>query len=367
MTVRLSRAEALALRMTGLLLRPHPAVRPRRVSDVVEWFGAMQAQDAASGLWSLGVRLPGLTRDDVGAALERREALRTWPMRGTVHLVPARDAHWMLAVTGVRTLGGLTARWRQLGLTLADGDLAGDVLGAALSGGGRLTRAECLAALRTAGLDTDGQRGYHLLWYASQRGITCIAPHLGNEQSFVLLDEWAPAPRRPERDEALALLAHRYVRGHGPVTRHELARWSGLTVTDATRALTLAGDLLAPVEVDGEPAVVDAALLDAPRAPVDDLHTLPGFDEYLLGFKDRALMLDPAHAAAVVPGNNGIFQATVVRGGRVVGTWKRTLGANAVTVTVRQLVPFDAALRARVDAALAGYARFLGRELRHSW
>ncbi|MDG4799898.1 winged helix DNA-binding domain-containing protein [Micromonospora sp. WMMD980] len=327
MTVRLSRAEALALRMTGLLLRPHPITRPRGVADVVEWFGAMQAQDAASGQWSLGARLPGRTRAEVDAALERREALRTWPMRGTVHLVPTRDAHWMLAVTGVRTLAGLTGRWRQLGLTLADGDHAGDVLGTALAGGGRLSRAECLAALRAAGLDTTGQRGYHLLWYASLRGITCIAPHRGNEQSFVLLDEWAPDPHRPERDEALAMLAHRYVRGHGPVTRHELARWSGLTVTDAARALTLAGDRLAAVEVDGEPAVVDAALLDAPRAPVDDLHTLPGFDEYLLNFKDRSLMLDPAHADAVVPGNNGIFQATVVRGGRVVGTWKRTLGA----------------------------------------
>ncbi|MET7834614.1 winged helix DNA-binding domain-containing protein [Micromonospora sediminicola] len=367
MPLRLSRAEALALRMTSLLLRPHPVARLARVADVVEWFGAMQAQDAASGLWSLGARLPGRTQDDVRAALERREALRTWPMRGTVHLVPARDAHWMLAVTGVRALATVAGRWRQLGLTVADGDQAGDVLGEALSGGGRLSRTDCLAALRDAGLDTTGQRGYHLLWYASQRGITCIAPHVGAEQTFVLLDEWVPDPHRPERDEALAMLAHRYVRGHGPVTRHELARWSGLTVTDATRALALAGDRLAPVEVDGEAAVVDAALLDAPRTPVDDVHTLPGFDEYLLGFKDRSLMLDPAHADAVVPGNNGMFQSTVVRDGRVVGTWKRTLGKSAVTVTVRQLVPFDVALRARVDAALAGYARFLGLELRHSW
>ncbi|WBC16793.1 winged helix DNA-binding domain-containing protein [Micromonospora sp. WMMA1998] len=367
MPLRLSRAEALALRMTSLLLRPHPTARPKSVADVVEWFGAMQAQDAASGLWSLGVRLPGRNQDDVRAALERREALRTWPMRGTVHLVPARDAHWMLAVTGVRALAAVAGRWRQLGLTVADGDEAGDVLGAALSGGGRLSRTDCLAALRDAGLDTTGQRGYHLLWYASQRGITCIAPHVGAEQTFVLLDDWVPDPHRPERDEALAMLAHRYVRGHGPVTRHELARWSGLTVTDATRAVALAGDRLAPVEVDGEAAVVDAALLDAPRAPVDDVHTLPGFDEYLLGFKDRSLMLDPAHADAVVPGNNGMFQSTVVRGGRVVGTWKRTLGRSAVTVTVRQLVPFDAALRARVDAALTDYARFLGLDLRHSW
>ncbi|MGW5669617.1 winged helix DNA-binding domain-containing protein [Micromonospora sp. NPDC003776] len=367
MPVRLTGAEALALRMTSLLLRPHPVARPEGVADVVEWFGAMQAQDVASGEWSLGVRLPGRSHADVRAALERREALRTWPMRGTVHLVPARDAHWMLAVTGVRTLAGAAARRAQLGLTETDADRAADVLGGALAGGGRLTRAECLATLNSAGLDTSGQRGYHLLWYASQRAVTCIAPQVGKEQTFALLDEWAPDPRRPDRDEALGLLALRYVRSHGPVTAHDLARWTGLTVTDARRGIAVAGDALAPVEVDGTPAVVDAALLDAPREPVDDLHTLPGFDEYLLGFKDRTLMLDPAHAAAVVPGNNGVFQSTVVCGGRVVGTWKRTLGKSAVTVTVQPLVPFDAPLRSKVESALAGYAAYLGLPLRHSW
>ncbi|MFR9778500.1 winged helix DNA-binding domain-containing protein [Micromonospora sp. MS34] len=367
MPVRLTGAEALALRMTSLLLRPHPVARPQGVAEVVKWFGAMQAQDAASGEWSLGVRLPGRSQADVRAALERREALRTWPMRGTVHLVPSRDAHWMLAVTGIRALAGAAARRAQLGLDEDDADRAADVLGTALAGGGRLTRAECLAALGAAGLDTAGQRGYHLLWYASQRGVTCIAPQVGKEQTFALLDEWVPDPRRPDRDEALGLLALRYVRSHGPVGPHDLARWSGLTVTDARRGLAVAGDALAPVTVDGSEALVDAALLDAPRTPVDDLHTLPGFDEYLLGFKDRTLMLDPAHATAVVPGNNGVFQSTVVRAGRVVGTWKRTVGKSAVTVTVRQLTPFDAALRSRVRSALAGYAAYLGLPLRHSW
>ncbi|WP_446220733.1 winged helix DNA-binding domain-containing protein [Micromonospora sp. IBHARD004] len=365
--VRLTGAEALALRMTSLLLRPHPTARPDDVAGVVEWFGAMQAQDAASGMWSLGVRLPGRTLADVRAALERREALRTWPMRGTVHLVPARDARWMLAVTGVRTLAGAAARRAVLGLTEAEADRAADALGAALAGGGRLTRAQCLATVTAAGIDTAGQRGYHLLWYASQRGVTCIAPHVGSEQTFALLDEWAPDPHRPERDEALGVLALRYFRSHGPTTRQDFAGWTGLTAADARRGIAVAGDALATVRVDGTEAVVDAALLDAPRGPVDDLHVLPGFDEYLLGFKDRALMLDPADKQAVIPGGNGVFQSTVVRAGRVVGTWKRTLSKTRATVTVQPLVPFDGGLRTRVEAALDGYAHFLGLPLRHSW
>ncbi|CCH19918.1 winged helix DNA-binding domain-containing protein [Micromonospora lupini] len=367
MTGEFTASEALDLRMTSLLLRPHPTIRPGDVAEVVEWFGAMQAQDLASGLWSLGARLPRWTRSDVQAALERREALRTWPMRGTVHLVPPADTRWMLELTGVRSLAGAATRRAQLGLTEADADRALDVLGAALTGGGRLTRAQCLAALRAAGLSTDDQRGYHLLWYASVRGVTCVAPNVGSDQTFALLDEWAPEQRRLERDEALALLAHRYVRGHGPVTAREFAGWSGLTLTDARRGLAAAGDLLSTVRVDGEPMHVDAALAGTPRTPVDDVLALPGFDEYLLGYRDRTLMLDPAHQAAVVPGNNGIFQATVVRGGRVVGVWKRTLGRTAVTVTIRPLATLDAGARARVEQALGRYADFVGLPARYDW
>ncbi|MET8042424.1 winged helix DNA-binding domain-containing protein [Micromonospora sp. NPDC005215] len=367
MPVDLSAADALALRMTSLLLRPHPSTRPAGVGEVVEWFGAMQAQDLASGLWSLGARLPGRTVADVQAALERREALRTWPMRGTVHLVPPADARWMLELTGVRSLAGAATRRAQLGLTEADADRAVDVLGTALAGGGRLTRAECLATLREAGLGTDGQRGYHLLWFASVRGVTCVAPNVGTEQTFALLDDWAPDARRLDRDEALAVLAHRYVRGHGPVTAREFAGWTGLTLTDARRGLAAAGDVLSPVRVNGEPMHVDAALADAPRGAPDDVVVLPGFDEYLLGYRDRTLMLDPAHQAAVVPGNNGIFQATVVRAGRVVGVWKRKVGRAAVTITIQPLTPMAAGERVRVEQALQRYADYLGLPPRFDW
>ncbi|MEU8299811.1 winged helix DNA-binding domain-containing protein [Micromonospora sp. NPDC048909] len=364
MPVQLTASEALALRMTSLLLRPHPTAGPGTVAEVVEWFGAMQAQDLASGLWSLGARLPTITQVDVQAALERREALRTWPMRGTVHLVPPRDARWMLELTGVRSLAPAATRRAQLGLSDTDAERAVELLGSALAGGGRLTRAQCLATLDAAGIGTSGQRGYHLLWYASVRGVTCLAPSIGTEQTFALLDEWAPEPHRPERDAALATLAHRYVRSHGPVTDREFAGWTGLTLTDARRGLAAAGDALAAVRVDEVEMLVDAALLDAPRAPVDDLLALPGFDEYLLGYKDRGLMLDPAHRDAIVPGGNGVFQATVVLDGRVVGTWKRSVGRDRVTVVVRPLAPVD---RPRVEHALGRYAEFLGLELRVDW
>ena len=359
-------AEALALRMRSLLL---PAVKePSGVADVVEWFGAMQAQDLASVLWSLGARLPRYTEKQVIEALERREGLRTWPMRGTVHLIPPADARWMLDLMGVRALAGAAQRRLALGLDEKTADRAVDVLRAALQGGKRLTRGACVAALTDAGVTTAGQAAYHLLWYASQRGVTCIAPNSGKEQTFVLLDEWATDPRRPDRDEALAIMAVRYFRGHGPTTRQDFAGWMGMTVTDVKRGIAAAGDALTSVRVDDVEMYLPPALLDAPRDVEPGFRALPGFDEYLLGFKDRTLMVDDAHKQAIIPGGNGIFQATIVRSGRVIGTWKRTLAPrNRVVVEVRPLVAFRAADRKKTETALAPFARYLERDLEVRW
>ena len=385
---------ALGLRMSSLLLR---GGGPSTVAGIVEWFGAMQAQDMNSGLWSLGCRLPGHTIQDVNAALEERTVLRTWPMRGTVHFVPAVDAHWMLELMGVRALGGAAKRRETLGLDERTVDRAVDLLGTALAGGGRMTRAECLATLTDGGIEVTGQRGYHLLWYAAQRAVTAIAPHVGKEQTFVLLDDWVPAPRRPGRDEALGIIAVRYFRSHGPATRKDFAGWTGLTMTDCKTAIAVAGDTLTAVDVAGvemilaadhAPDASSATRAGASRAGASragasragasragasravssrrraepaggggEWLALPGFDEYMLGYKDRSLMATPAQLAAIIPGGNGVFQYTLVRDGRVVATWKRTLTSKGVTVTVLPLDDVDLAAATR---ALEPFAAYLG-------
>ncbi|MCY1144555.1 winged helix DNA-binding domain-containing protein [Actinoplanes sp. Pm04-4] len=342
---------ALGLRMTSLLLRGNA---PGDVAGIVEWFGAMQAQDVNSALWSFGCRLPGVTLAKINEAIEDRSVLRTWPMRGTVHFVPAVDAHWMLELMGVRALSGAAKRRETLGLDEATVDRAVDVLGEALAGGKRFTRAECMTAMVDGGVEVAGQRGYHLLWYASQRGVTAIAPHVGKEQTFVLLDEWVPAPRRPSREEALALIALRYFRSHGPATRKDFAGWTGLTMTDCRAGIAGAGDALTTVEVDGAEMIMAA---DAPDLGPGEWLALPGFDEYMLGYKDRSLMTDDFEA--VVPGGNGVFRSTLVEAGRVRATWTRTLTRKGVTVTVEPLTSFSQRDRDAAAKALEPYAAYL--------
>ncbi|MFI5890371.1 winged helix DNA-binding domain-containing protein [Actinoplanes sp. NPDC051513] len=344
---------ALGLRLSSLLLRGNA---PSSVGEIVSWFGAMQSQDANSMLWSLGARLPGWSLADVNDALEKRSVLRTWPMRGTVHLVPSADAHWMLDLMGVRLLAGAAKRRESIGLDDKTADRAVELLGDALAGGRRLTRSECMQTLTSGGIDVSGQRGYHLLWYASQRGVTAIAPHVGKEQTFVLLDEWAPEPLRPSREEALGLIALRYFQSHGPATRKDFAGWTGLTMADCKAGIAVAGDALAAVDVDGVEMIASASALDAASA-FDGWLALSGFDEYLLGYKDRSLMATPDQLAAIIPGGNGVFQSTLVRDGRVVATWKRVLGAKSVTVTV---LPLERLPARAAEKALTPFAEFLG-------
>lgn len=344
--------EAIAARLANLRL----SVPGGSAADVADWCGALQAQELGSGKWSLGVRLPGATEAEIDDALAAATVLRTWPMRGTIHIVHPANAHWMLGLTGRRALNGLQARWDYLGLDKPTVERAAEILGDELRGT-RMTRSQCLATLRDAGIDTEGQRAYHLLWYTAQIGVTCIGPNEGNEQTFVLLDEWAKHPRTPSRDEALALLARMYFQSHGPASRADFQRWTGLTATDSKKAI--AGADLTAVSVEGLDLLTVPG--EAPDPP--QMLLLPGFDEFMLGYKDRWLFMEPEHLRRVVPGMNGMFRPTVVERGRVIGTWQRKMMARSVRLTVTGLGTLKAAQRKAVTGPAEQYAAFLGTGL----
>jgi hypothetical protein len=354
--------------MRSLLLDARPL---RSVGDVARWFGAMQSQDLASGKWSFGVRLPQKTEADIDAAIERREVLRTWPMRGTIHFVPSEDAHWMLALTGGKALARARARRAVLGIEQTTANRAADVLGKALAGGTRLTRSEAIERLRDRGIQVHGQRGYHLLWYAAQMGVTCIGPNQGKEQTFVLLSDWANKPRRLSKDEALGELTLRYFRSHGPAASKDFTGWSGLSVVEAKRGLSMIEAAVTSVTSGGKTLWMDSALLD--HVPEIENKTqpivrvLPGFDEYLLGIKDRSIPVPVQHQQMIIPGNNGMFMSTMVADGVVVGTWKRAIKRTRVVIRPSPFVRLPKRERAMFDEAFAGYARYVGLECEVIW
>lgn len=344
--------------MNSLLLADSDKSTP---AEVVTWFGAMQSQDLASGKWSFGVRLPAMTEADIDAAIESGTVLRTWPMRRTLHFVAPADARWMLESTGSRALNGLQARWDRLGLDEATVTRCADLLGQALAGNRRLTRTDALAMLTDHGIDVSGQRAYHIIWYSSQIGVTCIGPNVGKEQTLVRLDEWAPDPVIRDESDALREIALRFVRSHGPVTHQDLARWAGIAGGSAKRALSANDDAITPVDVGGVTmwaATDQVAVGDVPAAVA-----LPGFDEFMLGYKNRSAVLADESKDLIVPGNNGVFRPTLVLDGQVVATWRRTPRAKADVISIETFRPLTRPQQKKAESAFEAHSRYLGREL----
>src|SRR6476661_8378672 len=211
---------------------------------------ALQAQDFPGAVTSVALRTAARRRKDVEVAMDDGEIVRTWPMRGTLHLLAADDLHWMLELLASRSLTALTARWAQLGLGESDAERARELVTAALAGGARMRRVELLTAIDAGGVATAGQRGYHLLGYLARTGTLCLGPTDGaGEQLYVLIDDWVPAAPPRTRDEALGELALRFFLGHGPATVQDLARWAGLPLRDVRAGLAVARPRLATLDV----------------------------------------------------------------------------------------------------------------------
>jgi hypothetical protein len=330
--------------------------------DVVRQLGAVQAQDYNGALWSIGLRLPGATRGDVERAIAERHIIRTWPMRGTLHFVPAADAKWMLALMARRVIKRAAGRHKQLELDAATFKRSRALITKALERTPVLTRAEIFAVLEKGRVSTAGQRGIHILQQHCMEAHLCYGPHSASQPTFTLFDEWISSSRELSTEEALKLVAERYFAGHGPATLRDFVWWTGLTVREAKDALRMAAPNLASMTHGDVEYWMSPELEvpnDAPRA-----HLLPGFDEYLLGYKDRSAVLPAAHKERIVPGGNGMFLSTIVVDGIVRGTWRRTARAKSVEVELMPFAKLPARARKELDVPLRRYSDFLAIDVR---
>ncbi|MFT4029752.1 MAG: winged helix DNA-binding domain-containing protein [Protaetiibacter sp.] len=340
--------------LTGLRLAAQGIAHPAAEDPVavVRTMLALQGQDYLGVLWSAGLRTRASTEADVEAAHASGVLVRSWPLRGTLHLVAAEDLGWMLSLTGARTVRSMAPRHRQLGLDDADFARAAAIARERLADGGRADRTELLAEFRLGGVGTDGQRGPHLLGHLAHTGLVVLS----GRTEYALLDAHVREPRRLDPDAAADELALRYFTGHGPATVRDLAWWSGLPLTLVRAATERVRDRLDAIEVDGIRYLMRQGL----EPDGDGVHALPGFDEYLLGYADRSAALEVAHADAIVPGGNGMFLSTMIVRGEVAGTWSRDRGRRAVRVTTSPFAPLSATAERALDVALRRYGRFLG-------
>jgi hypothetical protein len=305
----------------------------------------IHAHDWSQAQWALGVRGLGANEGDVREAFASRALVRTWCMRGTLHVVEAADAGWLVKLFAARNVPRIAARHEALGIGLTNLVVARRIVERAIAQRGVKSRSGLLDALEKGGESTASQRGFHLLWRLSQDGFICQS---GDD--FVLMEDWIETPRTLSGDEALGELARRYFAGHAPATVEDFTYWTGLAKKDARRAIEIAG----PIE--------PAQPLPAPMALL-----LPGSDEYLVGYADRSAGIDAATSERVESPGSGAPAPVLVLDGRVAGTWRKKVTPQATTVSVAPLVKLSEAQREAVTLAASRVASFFGPGLRLVW
>lgn len=314
--------------------------------------GAVQAQDYRQALWAVGLRMRQATVGDVEKALQEGKLMRTWVMRGTLHIILPEDAKWMLKLLATRVMARLTPKiWQYHGTDAEMMALAERTFTKALSGGKVLTRSAMIDLLKKVGIPNDKQQSYFMFGYLCQTGVLCVGPPQANEQTFVLLDEWAPDQRQLTYDESLAVIAKRFFGSHGPATISDFANWSGIKVSEAKMGLEFVKcDLIKETVGNRE------YWLPPDSASRDGIFLLPGYDEFLIGYKDRGPSFEK-YGVMPISTYNGMFFPTIVVDGQVAGLWKRTIKKTRIDIEVRPVSPIDVA---KIESHAAQLGAFFG-------
>ena len=329
---------------------------------------AIQGQQVSAVPHALLVRAPAASPADVEAAFARGDLVRSWPMRGTVHITTAADHHWLRAALMHRTDAWVRNSEKAYGVDTALCERAAEVALGLIDDQGPLMRSVLLAAWQEAGLmeafrgeDVSAYRRRHLLVRLQREGILVQGPRSSNEHLVMDARHLPDADSGPAGADvahggtghraACAHIAYRYATSHGPVSAEDLARWTTLPKTQAARALEDAVELgeeqatagprvplvravaeggargglrpLGPGESAPKTGLLYMRadlpdLMSAHRGAAQATHFLGSFDELHVGYKDRSCLTDDDGERLICPASNGMFRPILVDRGRLV-------------------------------------------------
>jgi hypothetical protein len=329
--------------------------------EVVSALCGLHAQVMACAELTLWARVDGLEPDAVSRALwEARTLVKTWAMRGTLHLLPAAEMGEWIAALGSRIERHFLnkARQRAFGFTRQEGLALIDAIGEALDGRA-LTRAELADAV---GDDRLRESWGAMLKPAAAAGKLVFAPSSGPNVRFTRPSGWP----EEDREAALAAVTRRYLGSGAPVTREDVRRWWGVTPAEGGRMLKGLGEEVVEVDVEGEPMWmlredVEAA---AGAAPSRTVRLLPGFDQYVIASTLHAERLMPGPFKARVHRPQGWVSPVLYVGGKLAGVWRHERKGAQLVVEVEPFAKLPGWARAGIEEEAERLAAFIGGELR---
>jgi hypothetical protein len=367
MTARLTWPQVLAWRMRRQLLEP---IGRSSVPDVVRRLCGVQAQVASSAELAIRVRRQASRRGEVARALGDGRLIKTWAMRGTLHLLAPEESGAVLSLMASGRSWEKPSWERYFGMTTKHWDAFRPAVREALDGK-VLTRDELIAAVvaqRGLGHIGDALRsGWGtLLKPLAWQGDLVFGPSRGTRVTFVLptaaSSRWAGVP---EPDEAAPIVIVAYLGAYGPATIDNFRNWLSRGRVSARQIRTwfkALGERITEIEVEGERRYILAKDLDdvASTRPTTAVRLLPGFDQYVLGAGTEDGHIVPAKRRTAVSRQAGWIAPIVVAGGSVTGTWQ----VDGERLRVDWFKESGKPPRAKIATEIERLSAILGRDLR---
>jgi hypothetical protein len=340
----------------------------------------LHAQLMSSAELSAWARVENLERDAVQRALwQDRTLVKTWAMRGTLHLLPADELpQWHAALATSRRYLRASAWEKYFGITLEQLDQLTAAIAAALHGQ-VMTREELVREIvKITGSAAIGAKIAESSWGtilkpAAFAGHLCFGPSLGQRVRFTRPDTWlaVKAPLMVEPEAALLWVTRRFLAAYGPATFHDLARWWGGNsgVSNARQWISSLGKEVSAVEVDGTRAWMiaeDAAdALDLPA--VKSVRLLPGFDPYVIAASHHAEQLLPNGLRGRVYRPQGWVSPVLLVNGRMEGIWRHAIKGSRIEVAIEPFGNPPVWVRRAAGQEAKRLAAFLGGTLNLVW
>src|SRR6267143_4681491 len=254
MGINLSRAQVNSWRLS----RHHLAKRARKgqIENVVSDLCGVQAQVLSYAALAVWARVESITMQDVQDALwKHRSLVKTWCMRGTLHLISATDLP--LSVAARKTTMVLKQDWLTPEIGVEERRKIVNAKREALDG--QILTREQLAeeVVRRLGMSASVRKhmlsGWgNLLQPAAEQGYLCFGPNKGSKVTFVRPDQWIGRWDDPEGQEAWKTLLRRFFSAYGPATYHDIGHWWGLRPDRAKILIEYIADELEEVEFEGQ-------------------------------------------------------------------------------------------------------------------
>jgi len=304
-----------------------PRAQQGALTAVVADVCGVQAQVMVAAQLSLWARVQRITREDVQRALwQERTLVKTWLMRGTLHLLPVQELPLYLKAFGQAVTAREQQWMRRCGMTDMEATMMVEAIAEVLTER-PMTRHE-LADRVVARLGPGARPWIEHSWggiikLAALQGAICFGPDRSQEVTFMRTDRWLSMPAELSPDEARLLILRKYLHAYGPATAQDFAGWAGMAVREATFTWEQIHHELIEVMVEGKSAFLLAEDLAVMSEEIEnDLSVclLPSFDVYMLAHRSKVHLLAPAHYQEVYRAAGWISPVIVARG-QVVGIW----------------------------------------------